>query len=97
MTTVDYDAGMSAVAEFGATDPEVTQIRQRSGRSLRDRVLARVREGQARGEVAQHPDAHGATDFILMTMTGLQVAARDGATVEAMRQQADFAMDRLTA
>jgi TetR/AcrR family transcriptional regulator, transcriptional repressor for nem operon len=89
--------GVCAAAEFGATDPEVTQIRRRSGRPLRDGVLARIREGQVRGEVAQHLDAHAATDFVLMTMTGLQVAARDGATVDAMRQQADFAMDRLSA
>jgi hypothetical protein len=42
-------------------------------------------------------NAEAAAQFIQMTMTGLQLAARSGAGAEALRSLARFAIERLKA
>lgn len=87
--------GVTSVNEFGVDDADVRRIAEGADRRLRGRVLSRIREGQVVGEIDTEMDAEGATDFVLLTMTGLQVAARAGAGAESMSRSADFAIDRL--
>lgn len=89
--------GVGSVGEFGASDPDVAALRAKAASPLRARLVERMREGQARGEIAPEIDAGDAADFIQMTMTGLQLAARGGAGLEDLRRMAAFAIDRLTA
>jgi len=89
--------GVGSVGEFGASDPQIAAVRAKAMPLLRARLVERILEGQAGGEIAPEMDAGDAADFIQMTMTGLQLAARGGAGLEDLRRMAAFAVDRLTA
>lgn len=89
--------GVGSVAEFGTTDPELCKLRAKAGAPLRARMIQRLREGQASGEIDPALDPEEATGFILMTMTGIQLAARGGAGAEDLRRMARFAANRLKA
>jgi AcrR family transcriptional regulator len=87
--------GVGAASEFGAGDPAMAELRSKVGRPLFSCLVERLREGQARGEIDSAMDAEAAAQFIQMTMTGLQLAARSGASADALRSLAHFAVDRL--
>jgi len=89
--------GVGSVGEFGASDPEVAALRSKAAAPLRARLVERLREGQAAGEIAPEMPAGDAADFVQMTMTGLQLTARSGAGVEDLHRMAAFAVDRLKA
>jgi len=87
--------GVGAVGEFGAADPELVMLRSKVGPRLFKRLLERIREGQASGEVDSSIDAREAAAFVQMTMQGIQLGARGGADVKSLRMLARFAIDRL--
>jgi AcrR family transcriptional regulator len=89
--------GVGSVGEFGTADPELIAIWAKPGPVLRARIVARLREGQASGEIDPALNAQEAASFIQMTMNGLQLGARGGASAEALRKMARFAVDRLKA
>jgi AcrR family transcriptional regulator len=86
--------GVSAVCEFGAADPELVMLRSKAGPRLIRRLVDRIREGQACGEVDRAIDAHEAAAFLQMTMQGIQVGARAGGDAKRLRALARFAVDR---
>jgi AcrR family transcriptional regulator len=87
--------GVGAVSEFGAGDPALAELRAKVGAVLLSCLVERLREGQARGEIDPAMDVEEAARFVQMTMTGLQLAARSGASAEGLRSLAHFAVDRL--
>jgi AcrR family transcriptional regulator len=89
--------GVASACEFGTSEPELSDLRGKSSAYLRSRVLKRVREGQAAGEIDASLDAGEAAGYILMSMTGIQLAARSGAKAAELRRLARFAVDRLRA
>jgi AcrR family transcriptional regulator len=89
--------GVGAVSEFGTEDPTLVELRAKVGPLVFARLVERLREGQARGEVDPAMDVKEAARFLQMTMTGLQLAARGGANADALRRLAHFAIGRLKA
>jgi AcrR family transcriptional regulator len=89
--------GVGAVSEFGTADPTLVELRAKVGPLVFARLVERLREGQARGEVDPAMDVKEAAHFLQMTMTGLQLAARGGANADALRRLAHFAIGRLKA
>ncbi len=89
--------GVSSIVEFGASDPELRCVGEAGGAVMRGRILARIREGQAIGEIDPSFEAEEAAAFVLTTMMGLQVTARAGASAKNMRQLAAFTVKRLAA
>ncbi|AXF24764.1 TetR/AcrR family transcriptional regulator [Burkholderia pyrrocinia] len=89
--------GVNAICEFGAVDPELAELREKSGAVLVRRIVARVREGQDAGEIDRAVDAREVANFILTTMQGIQLGARAGAKPQALRTTAEFAAGRLKA
>jgi AcrR family transcriptional regulator len=89
--------GVGAVSEFGTADPTLVELRAKVGPLVFARLVERLREGQARGEVDPAMDVKEAARFLQMTMTGLQLAARGGANADALRRLAHFAIGRLKA
>ena len=87
--------GVGAVSEFGAGDPALAELRARVGSILSSCLVERLREGQAQGEIDSAMNVEDAARFVQMTMTGLQLAARSGASAEGLRSLAHFAVDRL--
>ena len=87
--------GVGAVCEFGATDPDIVALRTKVAPALRRRLMQRLKEGQAAGEIDPSLDCAAAASFIMMTMQSIQLAARGGADAISLRAQARFAIDRL--
>lgn len=87
--------GVGSVCEFGATDPELVSMREKLAALLAARLVERIREGQAKGEIAESLDPEEAAALVQVTMTGLQVAARGGADPGELRAVALFMVDRL--
>jgi AcrR family transcriptional regulator len=87
--------GVGAVSEFGARDPALAELRARVSPVLFSHLVERLREGQAHGEIDPAMKAEDAARFVQMTMTGLQLAARSGASADALRSLTRFAVDRL--
>jgi TetR/AcrR family transcriptional regulator, transcriptional repressor for nem operon len=86
--------GVSAVCEFGAADPELVMLRSKVGPKLFRRLVERIREGQACGEVDRAIDAREAAAFLQMTMQGIQLGARAGGDAKSLGALARFAIDR---
>ena len=71
--------GVGAVCEFGSTDPDITALRTKVAPALHKRLVERLKEGQAAGEVDRSLDCAATASFIEMTMQSIQLAARGGA------------------
>ncbi|NUU04227.1 TetR/AcrR family transcriptional regulator [Herbaspirillum robiniae] len=84
--------GVGAVAEFGSKDSELSDMSAKTRTLLMQRLEGRLREGQRQGEIKPDLDAGELARFVMLSMTGLQVAARAGADVQGMHQMADFAV-----
>jgi len=89
--------GVVAMSEFGAADPELVALRNKVAPRLSKRLVERIREGQAAGEIDTDLDARQAAAFVLMTMQGIQLAARGGSDAKSLRALARFAIDRYRA
>lgn len=89
--------GVASVAEFGTRDDDVCRVAERADGLLRGAVISRVNEGRRNGELDPRLDASDTADLVLLTLTGLQVAARGGARADAMRRSAASFVDRLRA
>ncbi|MEX3947612.1 TetR/AcrR family transcriptional regulator [Paraburkholderia sp. EG287B] len=89
--------GVVAMSEFGAADPELVALRNKVAPRLSKRLMERIREGQAAGEIDTSLDARQAAAFVLMTMQGIQLAARGGSDAKSLRALARFAIDRFRA
>ncbi len=87
--------GVNSVSEFGASDPELQELRAKVGMVINKRLVERLKEGQTNGEIdpAFAPDE--AANFIQLTMAGIQLAARGGAGLDELCRIVDFATDRL--
>jgi TetR/AcrR family transcriptional regulator, transcriptional repressor for nem operon len=87
--------GVGAICEFGATDPDIAALRSKISPVLDGRLVERLKEGQAAGEIDCSLDCAAAASFIQMTMQGMQLAARGGIDATSLRAQARFIVERL--
>jgi AcrR family transcriptional regulator len=89
--------GVVSACEFGTNEPELVALRGKASSYLRGKLLKRIREGQASGEISESVDAGDAASYVLISMTGIQLAARSGAKASELRRLARFAAERLRA
>ncbi|PLP97498.1 TetR/AcrR family transcriptional regulator [Cupriavidus pauculus] len=89
--------GVGAVGEFGTSDPELLRLAHAVSQAVGKRIAERIVEGQAAGVIDSDVQPATAAAFVLTTMTGLQLAARAGATMVDLHRQADFVVGRLKA
>ncbi|PSM42974.1 TetR/AcrR family transcriptional regulator [Streptomyces dioscori] len=87
--------GVGSVSEFGTRDPELSRMHEAVNRTLHEGLIARIQEAKSLGEIDEGLSAERAAEFVLLTMTGLQMAARGGANTESMHRMAAFTVDRL--
>ena len=87
--------GVGAICEFGNADPELAELRVKSGRMLHKALTERLRDAQAAGESLETVDLERAARFVDTTMFGLQVAATAGESARALRDMAAFAISDL--
>ena len=89
--------GAGSVGEFGVTDPELTEMREKMIAAFRAKVVDRLSEGQRLGEIDPEIDIEQAASFVEITMTGLQLAARGGGGARELHALAAFAVERFRA
>lgn len=89
--------GVGSACEFGTAEPQLSEQRAKASTYLQSRLVKRIREGQTTGEIDPTLNAREAADYLMMSMTGIQLAARSGAKVAELRRLARFAVDRLLA
>lgn len=87
--------GIGSVSEFGAGDADVTALRDKAAQRLSRALLTRIKQGQDAGDIDPTIDAKEVAAFVMLTMSGLQLAARSGAGAKELHRQARFAADRL--
>lgn len=89
--------GVGSVCEFGSAEPQLSELRTKVSAHMHSRLVKRIREGQAAGEIDPTLNVDEAADYLMMSMTGIQLAARSGAKAAEIRRLARFAVDRLQA
>ena len=87
--------GINALCEFGQSDADVTAALSVSGRILQAALVDLVREAQAKGEIGPEIDPGVAAGLIQTLLAGVKVAARGGASPQAMRMIIDLALGAL--
>jgi hypothetical protein len=88
--------GISAICEFGREKPEIAMLTDTAQRTLLSAFERRLAEGKAAGEIAADVDVREAAGFLAATLTGIRVAARGGASVDALRGIGRMALRNLT-
>ncbi|MCY1053476.1 TetR/AcrR family transcriptional regulator [Nannocystis sp. SCPEA4] len=89
--------GIQSIVELAQRDPDVVLL-ARSATALCEAAFERmVAEAKCRGELGPHVDERSAGRFLLTTLQGLRISARTGATPEALRAVAGFAVAALKA
>jgi TetR/AcrR family transcriptional repressor of nem operon len=89
--------GVGSACEFGTAEPQLSELRLKGSTYLHSRLVKRIREGQTAGEIDSTLSARETADYLMMSMTGIQLAARSGAKLAELRRLARFAVDRLLA
>ncbi len=89
--------GVTAVFEFGRSDPEVAALSDASARTQLASIERQLRKAKTAGEVAPNLDVKAAAAFVAACLSGMRVAARAGAAVPALQQMAGFTLLALRA
>jgi TetR/AcrR family transcriptional regulator, transcriptional repressor for nem operon len=84
--------GVSATLEFGSSHPDLVEISAPLGRSLREAIVGRLRQGKCEGDVAARLDVKAAAEFLVAAIAGIRVAGRGGADRDALSGIADLAL-----
>ena len=87
--------GVGSISEFGNTDPDLVTLRARSGGVQHKALIEQLRHAQTANEIGANVDIERAARFVETTMFGLQVAAKAGASLQALRDTAAFAIASL--
>ena len=87
--------GVSSIYEFGASRPDLKEINALLARSLRDAMVARVRDAQREGDVASNLTPEAVAEFLIANVAGIRVAGRGGADRASLTSLADMALRAL--
>ena len=88
--------GVSATCEFGRSDPQIAVANDAAARTLQAALERVIADGKASGEVASDVDVRTAAQFIAVTLSGMKVAARGGASASTLRDIARMAIRSLS-
>jgi AcrR family transcriptional regulator len=88
--------GLSALCEFGRSDPEITKVTDAAARALRSALERRLVEAKTAGDVSRNVDVTEAAHFITATIAGIKLAARAGASLRTLRGIARLALRSLS-
>lgn len=87
--------GVNAIAEFGTADEEVNALRDASSKLLNHAVEVQLRAAAAGGEIAAGTDITQAAAFVAVTLSGMKISAKAGASIATLRAIASFAVQGL--
>jgi AcrR family transcriptional regulator len=87
--------GVSAICEFGRSNPEVKMLTETAGRTVLSALERRIADAKRDGAVPKEVVVTEAASFIHATLAGIKVAARAGATPASLRGIARMALRSL--
>ena len=87
--------GVNAICEFGKDDEGVRVATETSAVVLERSLIDVVEDGRAKGEIRRGIDARAAARFLAATLAGMKVQQKGGASPEALRDVAAFAVQSL--
>src|SRR5258708_29152260 len=87
--------GVNSICEFGRSRKELANIHGCAERPLREAIVDRIREAQAKGDVAPSLDADEAAVFIFANFAGIRIAARGGARADQLQALGRLALRAL--
>ncbi len=86
---------VGSICEFGASRPDLKEIRASLATSFRGAVAARVRDAQREGDVAAGLDPEAVFEFLVANIAGIRIAGRGGADRASLISLADMALRAL--
>jgi len=87
--------GISAICEFGRSEPDITMIFDMASKTLLSAFERRISEAKSSAEIDKEVNVQIAAQFMMATLTGIRVAARAGATPDSLRGIARMAIRAL--
>jgi TetR/AcrR family transcriptional regulator, transcriptional repressor for nem operon len=87
--------GVSSICEFGVSHPDLAEIHAPLAKTLRDALVARVRDAQRNGDVASNLSPEATSEFLIANIAGIRLAGRGGANRAALTGLADMALRAL--
>ncbi|WP_437289584.1 TetR/AcrR family transcriptional regulator [Sorangium sp. So ce406] len=87
--------GVNAVCELARDDDEVRALTATSAALLEAVLKDAIDEGRSRGDIGRGIDSRAAARFLAATLSGMKVQAKAGASAEALRDVAAFAVQSL--
>ena len=87
--------GLSAVSEFGCGRNDVSEIGHKANGLLVKALAGRIGEAQRAGDVAADLDPVEGAQFLIGTLSAIKLAARGGASSDALRAMASIALRAL--
>jgi TetR/AcrR family transcriptional repressor of nem operon len=88
--------GVNAICEFGRSDTELALLGDAEGLLLFAALDRALRRAKADKEIGKAVNLRTAAHFLLATLVGLKVAAKNGANQQALKKMAAFALRSLT-
>jgi len=88
--------GVNAICEFGRSDPEVTSLGNTESTRLTAALEQALRQAKSKKEISKTLKESAAAQFLLATLSGMKVAAKAGADIQALKSIALFALRSLT-
>lgn len=88
--------GVNAICEFGTSDEDIQRITRESGKTLERFIERMLDEAKNKGEIDKAIVPKAAAQFIATTLMGMKVAARGGASADALRNIVRHTMRSLT-
>lgn len=87
--------GISAICEFGRTDPEINMMTETVHKALLSALEQCLSAAQKAGEIGADIKPAAAAQFLTVNLIGLRVAARAGASAQSLREIAALALRNL--
>ncbi|WP_437896375.1 TetR/AcrR family transcriptional regulator [Sorangium sp. So ce124] len=87
--------GVNAVCELARDDDEVRALTATSAALLETVLKDVIDDGKAEGDIGSAIDSREAARFLAATLSGMKVQAKAGASTEALRDVAAFAVQSL--
>jgi len=87
--------GVGSICEFGVSRPDLAEVHAPLAKTLREAIVARVRDAQQDGDVAAKLDPEATAEFLIANIAGIRLAGRGGASCAALAGHADMALRAL--
>ncbi len=78
--------GLGSIYEFGVSRPDLAEVHASLAKTLRDAIVARVRDAQREGDVAANLDPVAASEFLAVSRTSSPVSASPAAAAPTARR-----------